>query len=346
MKDKKKKSPKSTQRNILIALCVVLALLLAVMLFVTVYLEVMFGRINRPGKINQEQIGDITRATESMPEDFTGVVVDPEDVDMPSGPAESMEAEHIVNILLIGQDARPGEDTQRSDSMILCSFNKNTKTLTMTSFLRDMYVTIPGYWNDKLNHSYRYGAIYGDGAFKLLDETLEYNFGVQIDGNVEVNFTGFVDVIEAVGGVDIYLTSDEADYINGSGYSNLVEGMNHLDGDQALTYARIRYLDSDFGRANRQRTVLMALLDKIKTLSITEMNSLLMELLPLVTTDMSNSEIIGYALELFPMLTDATIVNQQIPAEGTYELGWTNDMSVIFVDFDANCRILKETIGN
>lgn len=341
-----KANKKKTKRTALIVLCSVLALILAVLIMAVIYVEVLFGRLNRPGASGAlESIDLSTRPTDTIPADFTGPIYNDGDIDMLTGPADLIGGDHILNILLIGDDARTGQEPQRSDAMILCSFNTQTKTLTMTSFLRDMYVTIPGYWDDKLNHSYRYGGLYGDGAFELLNATLQYNFGVQIDGNVEVNFEGFVDVVDLVGGVDIDLTAAEARYINNACGSALAGGVNHLNGELALTYARIRYLDSDFGRTNRQRNVLTALVDKAKTLSLTEMNSLLMKLLPLITTDMTNAEITSSALELFPMLKDVQIVTQQIPAEGTYQFAMVNSMSVILVDFEANRQLLKETIG-
>lgn len=348
MSDKKKKSG-SLQRGILITLCVVLVIILAVMLFVTIYVEQLFGRMNRhdPAKDYTYSENDLNNiyGNETRPQDLT---VPEATYGEAGGPADVIQGDHLVNILLVGQDARPGESVQRSDAMILCTVNKDTKTITFTSFLRDMYVMIPNHWNDKLCHTFFFGGYYGDEwgttPFQLLDETLTYNFGVKIDGNVCVDFTSFEKVIDLMGGVDIDLTSDESWYLNNSGFYTQ-EGMNHLDGAAALTYARIRSLDSDFGRTNRQRNVLSALAAKAKGMSLPEMNSVLNEVLPLIYTDMSNSEIVGYALDLFPLLAGADIKAQQIPADGTWYLDWKREMSVITVDFEANQQILKDTLG-
>ena len=137
------------------------------------------------------------------------------------------------------------------------------------------------------------------------------------------------------------------DGLNCDGWA-LTEGWNHLNGDQALAYTRIRSLDSDFGRNNRQRTVLNAIFDNCKTMNLLELNDLLTAVLPLVTTDMSNSEIMGYAMELFPMLADLKMTSQQIPAEDTYYLDYTEQdggMSIVRVsDLETNRRILEKII--
>lgn len=353
MKYKKSKGY-SVQRIILIILCVVLAVILALMLAGTVYVETLFGRLNHVSSNetlsgSNGRVDQSTRPTDSMPEDFTGPVVNPGDITMPSGPAEAIGGDHVVNILLEGQDARIGQGIQRSDAMILCTINKDTSTLTLSSFQRDSYVTIPGYWDDKLNHSFRYGAYYNNGsvqsAFDLLNDTIEYNFGVKIDGNVLVDFESFVDVIDQVGGVDIELTEAEVNHLRGFGYQ-VSTGVNHMDGALALDYARIRKIDGGFARDNRQRIVIMALLEKAKTLSVTELNNLVMALLPMVTTDLSDSTIVGYMVEYLPMLTNLKVVTQEIPAEGTYYLGFVNQMSVVIItDYDANRQLLQAAMG-
>lgn len=343
MSHKKAKKSGGGKRVALIVLCVVLAILLVVLVSGTVYLEVLFGRLDRDNNesLSPEDLASIFQR-ETMPADFTGPVLDREDVTMPSGPVNAISQEDTVNILLVGQD------DGRSDAMILATFNPTKKTITLTSFLRDMYVTIPDYRDDKLNHSYAYGLADEGSGFRLLNETLAYNFGVQIDGNVGVGFEAFQNVIDMVGGVDIDLTQEEARHL---AYDRGMDispdgGVTHLNGTVTLEYARIRKLDSDFGRTSRQRTVLEAIFNKVKGMSVTELNSLLMDVLPLVKTDMSNSQIMGYALEIFPLLLDCKMDTQQIPADDTWELGWVDEMSVIFVDFEANRDFLHETLGD
>ncbi|HIT34504.1 MAG TPA: LCP family protein [Candidatus Faecousia intestinigallinarum] len=335
---KEKKTAKSSgrgKRTALIVLCVILAMLLAVLIFATVYLETIFGRLGRTDDLETLSPDELASALEweTVPEDFSGPI--DVEIEQPTGPADKLNAENITNILLIGRDSG------RSDAMILASFNKSNKTLTLTSFLRDMYVYIPDRGNDKLNHSYAYGGV------ELLNDTIAYNFGIEIDGNVVVGFDSFEDVIDAIGGVDVELTWEEIDHLGGQGISLSQDsnGLTHLDGRAALAYSRIRYLDSDFGRTNRQRNVLEAILNKAKSMSIAEMNDMLMELLPIVSTDLSDAEIIGYALELFPMLLDCKVVSQQIPADGTWYNASQGGMAVLIVDFEENRKILHDTLG-
>lgn len=345
--DNEKKVPKKSKRVTLIILCCALAVVLTILIVGTVLLRGVLGRIDRidgqdEATLSTQQIQDILNETDPTEPGFTGeVVVDPE---IPTEPAEIItDNEDTINILLIGQDRRPGENRARSDAMILVTVNKSAKTLTMTSFLRDTWVKIPGYFNERLN------VPYVIGGFPLLNETLEYTFGVSVDHNLEVDFDGFQKAIELVGGVDVNLTAAEAEHLNSQEASwALVEGINHLDGEQALAYSRIRYLGTDFGRTNRQRIVLTTLIDKAKRLSATELVNLVYGLMPMVRTDMTDGEIISLVLELAPLLPELKIASQHIPADGAYAYASIDNKSVIYLsqeNLEKNIQILKDTIG-
>lgn len=334
-------------RIFMVIVCVLLGLVLTVMIAGTVYAHYLLNLMNRPDgdaqeTLSQEQIADIMQEDTVGAGETTAPVVQEEDVDWGEDQGTVIEAsDNMVNILLIGQDARPGQGRSRSDSMILVTFNKEKKTITMTSFLRDMYVQIPGYYHTKMN------AAYALGGMELLDATLEQNFGVRPDGNVEVNFARFAEVIDLLGGVDMELRQDEANYINRETGRNILNaGMQHLDGEQALQYSRIRYLDpdADFSRTNRQRKVITALIEKFRDTKLTTLLGLLDDLLPMITTDMSNKEILDLAKDLFPMLADCTIVSQRVPADGEYYFATINQMSCIVADMDAARQLLEETL--
>ena len=123
---------------------------------------------------------------------------------------EPIDHSPLINILIVGQDQKPEDTTrQRSDVMMLCSYNKETNEVHVTSFLRDLYVKLPGgYSHNKLNAAYHFGG------FKLLYQTMLDNFGVQIDGGIEIDFNGFVEIVDLLGGVDMYLTAEEAPYVS------------------------------------------------------------------------------------------------------------------------------------
>ncbi len=263
-----------------------------------------------------------------------------------------MRDPNVLNVLLIGTDARSTSERGRSDSMILVSINKQTKKLLMFSFLRDIYLYIPGVESTRLNHSYAYGGP------ELTMKTIEQNFGIEINKYVQVNFYSFIEVIDAVGGIDLTVTDDEAKLINDylgeinklvgdkKGSDRLKGGGNlHLNGKQALCYARIRYIGTDFARTRRQRDVLNQVLEKVRNMELGELSGFLDETLPLITTNLTQSEI-------FSLLVNAneysnyTRVADSIPLNQTYYFMTVRGMSVIGIDFDANVNVLRKEIYN
>lgn len=346
---KKTKKKVDGKRVALIILCIFLALVLAALILVAVG-QYYLGLINRDVDDSTMSNEEYEQWLQDQTEVATGTApeIDPEDVTWQDQYIE--QGKHIINILLIGQDRREGEGRQRSDSMILCTVNTETKTLTMTSFMRDLYVQIPGYSPNKMN------ACYQIGGMDLLDACLETNFGVTVDGNVEVDFSGFMDVVDMMGGVDIELNQSEANYLNRrgnwdvddstAGTWHLTEGMNHLTGEQALAYSRIRYVgNGDFERTERQRKVLSAMVEQSRNLSIPQLNGLLQAALPLLTTDLSNQEIIGYAAKVFTILPDLKIDTQRVPADGTWEYAVINNLDVVrMFDVETNVDMLRKVM--
>ena len=262
---------------------------------------------------------------------------------------DKTDTSNIKSILLIGQDKREGQSRQRSDSMILATLDKDQKTISLTSFMRDLYVAIPGYSSTRINAAYAYGGM------DLLDETLTQNFGVEIDGNVEVDFEVFQVLVDKVGGIDLELTQAEADYICGRDQSvlypqplrtdwDLQEGMNHLDGEQALIHARNRSIgNSDYRRTERQQEVLMAAFEKVKDLSAFSIAGLVKDVLPLITTDLSFTEIIGYAMDVMSIGT-GDIATYRIPEDGAYTPQTISGMQVLVPDLEQNRKYLQQVL--
>ena len=210
-----------------------------------------------------------------------------------------MKEEGVTNILLIGNDSRENGEDGRSDAMILLSISNRTKKIYMTSLLRDMYVEIPGYKDNRLNAAYSYG-----GA-ELLMETIEQNFDIHISRYVLVNFEAFANLVDAVGGVDLELTGKEVEYVNGylveynillgrpegtDYFDDLSGGMVHLNGPQALAYCRNRYIGTDFGRTERQRKVLTEVIHKLPKGVLTNPKGLIDGLMPNLTTNLTQTE--------------------------------------------------------
>lgn len=352
----KRQKKNKMKRGMLIALCAVLALVLILLVVGTIYFESLLGLINKADEVPQETMSQeeyedlMDSMKETMADDFTGDVVHEDDVDWGSEAGLIESGDDVLNVLLIGQDRRSeSQGRSRSDVIILCTVNKPAKTLTITSFMRDMYVQIPGYEDNRINVPYVLGGM------DLLDRTLSTNFGVEVDGNIEVDFYGFIGIIDLMGGIEMDLSQAEATYMN-QNYSwdvddgkskvwNLKEGVNQLTGSQALSYARMRYVgNGDYERTERQRRVLSALVEKAKELSITELNLLLKHALPMITTDMENQEILNYALELFPLLPELTVSTLRIPADGAYQSTYVREMAVLLPNLAKNRAILEEAM--
>ena len=261
----------------------------------------------------------------------------------------TVDTSNIKSILLIGQDKQGDQTRQRSDSMILATLDKDQGTISLTSFMRDLYVAIPGYSSTRINAAYAYGGM------ELLDETLEENFGVQIDSNVEVDFEVFKVLVDKVGGIDLELTQAEADYICGRDQSvlypqplrtdwDLQEGVNHLDGEQALIHARNRSIgNSDYRRTERQQDVLKAAFAKIKDLNVLEIGGLIKDVLPLVTTDLSLWDMTGYAMDVMSIGTDE-IQSYRIPEDGSYTPQTIDGMQVLVPDLEQNREYLQQIL--
>lgn len=270
----------------------------------------------------------------------------------------------VVNVLLVGADKNSDEQDEnverRSDSMMIATLDVRNSKLKITSLMRDMYVDIPGYGGNKLNAAYSFGGI------QLLYKTLAQNFGIKMDGYVEVNFDAFVNVIDELGGVEVNLTKSEADnlrttnYIKRKKYRNVKEGKQIFNGYQALGYCRIRHgkkqangrypgvytasgKGDDYGRTERQRLTIQAILKKIKQLSPEELLKLAEVIMPNVKTDVSTDDVYKYLLAMFRMGT--TKLHQfSLPIEGGYSSQMINGQSCLVPDLAANKSALKKFI--
>ena len=263
-----------------------------------------------------------------------------------------MEQDGVVNVLLIGNDSRENGEDGRSDAMILLSISRKTKSIYMTSLLRDMYVEIPGRDGNRLNAAYSFG-----GA-ELLMETIEQNFDIPVNRYVLVNFEAFANLVDAVGGIELELTSQEVEYVNGylveynillnrpQGTDNMdtsVSGLVHLNGAQALAYSRNRFIGMDFGRTERQRKVLTAVIGKLPKAVLTNFSGLTDGLLPNLTTNLTKEECLRLGFMAGRLLT-YDIVSDSIPQPGTYKNATISKMDVLEVDFETNIEYLKKKL--
>lgn len=271
---------------------------------------------------------------------------------------EIEEDKAVFNILLIGTDDRTTKfnDNARGDTCILLSINRETNQVHLVSFERAIGVKIPsgeyeGQW-DWLTHMFWYGGPY------LMTRQIRENFKVDVTKYIRVNIRTFMELVDSVGGVDIDMTEAECNNINhpegtftagnikGMHVENevqqdLVPGINHLNGATAMCYARLRAIDDDWHRVERQRKVILAAVENLKKLSVTELDKLLNNVLPLVQTNLTEGDIAGLIPEA------ATFVNMDydtttFPLKHTY--GLMDGMcgrKVLALDFETNAEELQ-----
>ncbi len=292
----------------------------------------------RPEEQPQIQAPATTAETAAAPQE-TPAVTETEATQAPETVPTTLpykeSGKDIINILLIGQQAREGEasdDQRMADTMILATVNKNTKTLTLTSFLRDTYVKLPDYQShtcgkNRINVCYHLGYTWGGagGAMEMTNQCLKENFGIEVDYDVEVSFQSFIDIIEMLGGVKVELTEAEANYLNEDKqyvYRELEPGVVRLEGTEALSYARMRKAegdsDSDIKRTERQRKVIASLFNSLKKKNIGELQELADKVLPMITTNMTNDDITTCLWEIVPMARDLKVETGTCPVQGTY----------------------------
>ena len=313
-KDKKKMSKKT---KIIITISIILALLVG---------SVVFGYFYVRSKIySNSDISDIT--TEDSFEEVPG----------------------ITNILLIGTDARDLNERARSDSIIIATIDNNTKKLKLSSIMRDTFVDIPGYGEQKIN------AALALGGPELLIKTIKENFNFTLDKYVMVNFWGFEDIIDGIGGIEVDVKDYEIPEINK--YIGEVRdvkspplttpGLQHLDGQQALAYARIRKVgNGSYERTERQRRVLDIVAEKMMDVSVVKYPGLLYDLLPSVKTNIEPLTLLNYAYTV-SKFGELKFEQLQIPATELSQGGlYRNKGWVLLTDKEQNGKILNDFIYN
>lgn len=341
--EKKKKRP--IGKIILIILAVLFLLLLIAVTVVLIFVNGMLNKLDR-----QEITGDPNIPAEEL---YEGTTVDVEDSleDMEQAKQEleqvqqidPMETANITNVLLVGADRRGSYENGRSDSMMIVSMNHDTKKIHITSLMRAMYVAIPrsdGEVWDMLNASYSWGGT------DLLLATIEKNFRVKIDHYVVVDFRSFENIVDILGGVRINLSQAEASHVTANSGIITSAGDQLLNGSQTRAYCQIRYIDNDFVRTNRQRDVIERLIQKALTTDFSTLISLADQILPMVSTNLTNGQILYYLAQA-PMLLAEPITQRMLPIEneaGTSYIGriYVGGREMYRVNFEENIKALHE----
>ena len=327
---------------IFVTLCILLILTGSVL----VGAESLLSRIGYQAK-DDFQLASSFPADEIGPQSQESSLVSEDYSSMQFGTGSVLSDPNIQNILLIGSDTRGGEGYGNSDTMLLLSINSKTKQVKMVSFLRDLYVKINGMRDNRINASYAYGGP------KLLIDTIESNFKIKIDNYASINFQSFEKAIDIVGGVRMNLTKAEARelnshpdiyFINGR-IQRVSTGMNTLNGAGALGYARIRHIDSDFGRTERQRKIVEAALSSLKHSNPVTLFNFANSIFPLVKTDLTNSQILSLISETSSVLS-GQMQQTAIPVEGDYKPDEIRGMDVLVPDIEKNKEVIWKLLYN
>lgn len=261
------------------------------------------------------------------------------------------------NVLLMGNDSRSLDDNGRTDTMIIASINQQTGEIKLTSIMRDTLVRIPGKSKkNKINAAYRYGG--PNLAMKTVNEA----FGLNISEYAVVNLAGFAEIIDAIGGIELDVSEGEMRHVNnilnyyrkdaesnglskGKDFSELSAygESTHLTGQQALAYSRIRKLDTDYKRTERQRTVLTAIARKLSQQSTTELMATALRLWGNIRTNISFFEAVQLGLKAADALSNG-VEQFRLPADGTFKTGTFDGRWEIHADLDKNAKLLHEFI--
>lgn len=299
--------------------------------------------VDIPDDIDTDILPDIEVIDESS------ALITPEPTAQPL--ANQEEEQQVYNILILGEEnLEKGSTRGRSDLIMIATVNKADKSLKLTSVLRDILVAIPDHSDNRLN------AAYAMGGVSLTYQTLANNLGVSIDNYVCVDFDSFEKIIDAIGGVDMKLTNEEANYLNKTNYirsealRNLKKGVNHLNGEQALGYCRIRKVGtaskeySDFGRTSRQRELIESICKSLSDMSIKQLMSFCETCLPYIRTDIDADTLERYLTDAYEIGLDKDIYNYRIPIDGTYSDANLRGMLVTKVDLRENAEQLHRFI--
>ena len=286
------------KKKIIAILVVLVALIIAIYAAVNIYVDSLIS------KTNTEEIEDIE------------VIED-----------ETPTKHDVVNFMLVGADNLDADrynsyTEERSDVFKIVSLDYTERTIKLTSLDRDIVVYIP----DK-NEFGRFNWAYSFGGGKYALNTINYNLDLDVEKYVAFSFAGFINVIDKVGGIELNLTQEVANILNGDTNRSKYyqEGMNELDGRAALTYARIRHLDSDFKRMDRQNDVITAVINKLKTQPFTNLLDIVNECLPYITTNLETNEIKSY-------LTDLLSFNLNSIKKHTYPTNREKDVCINLTD--------------
>ena len=264
---------------------------------------------------------------------------------------DTVEDEDVYNLLLVGVDRRDKTWNGNSDSMMLVSINHTAKRVSVVSLMRDTYVDIPGYGYNKLN------AAYALGGGPLLTETITDTYKVDVSRYAAVDFENMIQIIDALGGIDLEMTDAEVEVANGymldmcntlglNGYDYVLPGggVYHCNGVQAVAYARNRYVgNSDYARTERQRYVISQIIEEVKRMDVAQLTQFVKDVLPLVTHNVEETEIWDLVTKA-PEILQYKFVQDRIPYDNMYDVIYVDSQDMLVPQWETTIEKLHNTI--
>ena len=283
--------------------------------------------------LNEEELNDIHEQMNNMNE------------------VEAVSDDSVYNLLLVGVDRRDKTWNGNSDSMMLVSINHAAKRVSVVSLMRDTYVDIAGIGYSKLNAAYAYGG------GPLLTSTITDTYKVDVSRYAAVDFENMIEIIDALGGVDLEMTDAEVNVANGymldmcdtlglNGYDYILPGggVYHCNGVQAVAYARNRYVgNSDYARTERQRYVISQIVAEIKRMDVMQITQFVKDVLPLVTHNIAESEIWDLVTKA-PEILKYDFVQDRIPYDNMYDVIYVKGQDMLVPQWETTIEKLHETI--
>lgn len=304
-----------------------------------------------------EELPEEAREETLASEDRQGVVLDEEQLNSlheqlsSLNAVETVEDENVYNLLLVGVDRRDKSWNGNSDSMMLVSINHSAKRVSVVSLMRDTYVDIAGVGYAKLNAAYAYGG------GPLLTSTITDTYKVDVSRYAAVDFENMIEIVDALGGIDLEMTDAEVNVANGymldmcntlgmNGYDYILPGggVYHCNGVQAVAYARNRYVgNSDYARTERQRYVISQMVAEIKRMDMTQLTQFVRDVLPLVTHNVEEEEIWEMVTKA-PEILQYDFVQDRIPYDNMYDVIYVNGQDMLVPQWETTIEKLHETI--
>ena len=264
---------------------------------------------------------------------------------------DTVEDEDVYNLLLVGVDRRDKTWNGNSDSMMLVSINHTAKRVSVVSLMRDTYVNIPEHGYNKLN------AAYALGGGPLLTETITDTYKVDVSRYAAVDFEDMIQIIDALGGIDLEMTDAEVEVANGymldmcntlglNGYDYVLPGggVYHCNGVQAVAYARNRYVgNSDYARTERQRYVISQIIEEVKRMDVAQLTQFVKDVLPLVTHNVEETEIWDLVTKA-PEILQYKFVQDRIPYDNMYDVIYVDSQDMLVPQWETTIEKLHNTI--